>query len=128
MNGLAGRNQNSNSVTLSNKYKNAWGMSNKETVLSSNLGSETCSKTDCGCNILQEKMYLLLPSRLYFLIALTGLMPAKLGIIFIGGMDLMDHFRGVLVPSSATKSLSANEMTVSVIHKLLLSITISKNK
>uniref|UniRef100_A0A8C1AFI7 Uncharacterized protein n=1 Tax=Cyprinus carpio carpio TaxID=630221 RepID=A0A8C1AFI7_CYPCA len=34
----------------------------------------------------------------------------------------------VLVPSSATKSLSANEMTVSVIHKLLLSITISKNK
>ncbi|XP_067240330.1 epidermal retinol dehydrogenase 2 isoform X1 [Chanodichthys erythropterus] len=51
--------------------------------------------------ILQEKMYLLLPSSLYFLMALKSLMPAKLGIIFVnffGGMDLMDHFRGVPVP------------------------------
>ncbi|KAI2652166.1 Epidermal retinol dehydrogenase 2 [Labeo rohita] len=51
--------------------------------------------------ILQEKMYLLLPSSLHFLMALKSLMPAKLGIIFmnfIGGMDLMDHFRGVPVP------------------------------
>ncbi|XP_026146018.1 epidermal retinol dehydrogenase 2 [Carassius auratus] len=51
--------------------------------------------------ILQEKMYLLLPSRLHFLMALKSVMPAKLGIIFvnfIGGMDLMDHFRGVPVP------------------------------
>ncbi len=56
-------------------------------------------------------------------------MPAKLGIIFvnfIGGMDLMDHFGGFFYPLSATKSLSANETTVSVIHKPLLSITTSK--
>ncbi|XP_036406502.1 epidermal retinol dehydrogenase 2 [Megalops cyprinoides] len=51
--------------------------------------------------ILREKMYLLLPSSLYFLMALKSFMPAKLGIIFVnffGGLDLMDHFRGVPVP------------------------------
>ncbi|XP_057208127.1 LOW QUALITY PROTEIN: epidermal retinol dehydrogenase 2 [Triplophysa rosa] len=48
--------------------------------------------------ILREQMYLLLPSSLNFMMALKSLMPAKLGIIFVnffGGMDLMDHFRGV---------------------------------
>ncbi|XP_043075722.1 epidermal retinol dehydrogenase 2-like isoform X2 [Puntigrus tetrazona] len=76
--------------------------------------------------ILQEKTYLLLPLSLHFLMALKSLMPAKLGIIFvnfIGGMDLMDHFRGVPVPIISYKSLSANEMTVSVIHRPPLSIT-----
>lgn len=56
--------------------------------------------------ILREKMYLLLPSSLYFLMALKSLMPAKLGIIFVnffGGMDLMDHFRGVPVPINSYK-------------------------
>nr|XP_055041544.1 epidermal retinol dehydrogenase 2 [Misgurnus anguillicaudatus] len=51
--------------------------------------------------ILREQMYLLLPSSLYFMMALKSLMPTKLGIIFInffGGMDLMNHFRGVPVP------------------------------
>ncbi|XP_029589438.1 epidermal retinol dehydrogenase 2 isoform X2 [Salmo trutta] len=51
--------------------------------------------------ILREKMYLLLPSSLYFLMALKSFMPAKLGIIlvnFFGGLDLMDRFRGVPVP------------------------------
>ncbi|XP_056125357.1 epidermal retinol dehydrogenase 2 [Rhinichthys klamathensis goyatoka] len=56
--------------------------------------------------ILREKMYLLLPSSLYFLMALKSLMPAKLGIIFVnffGGMDLMDHFRGVPVTINSYK-------------------------
>nr|XP_015201278.1 PREDICTED: epidermal retinol dehydrogenase 2-like isoform X2 [Lepisosteus oculatus] len=50
--------------------------------------------------ILREKMYLLLPFSLYFLMALKSFMPAKLGIIFInffGGLDLMDKFRGIPV-------------------------------
>ncbi|KAI4893418.1 hypothetical protein NFI96_033632 [Prochilodus magdalenae] len=51
--------------------------------------------------VLREKMYLMLPGSLYFLMALRSFMPAKLGIIFInfiGGLDLMDHFYGVPVP------------------------------
>ncbi|KAG5846566.1 hypothetical protein ANANG_G00116360 [Anguilla anguilla] len=51
--------------------------------------------------ILREKMYLLLPCSLYFLVALKSFMPAKLGIIFVnffGGLDLMDQFRGTPAP------------------------------
>ncbi|XP_072536195.1 epidermal retinol dehydrogenase 2 isoform X1 [Salminus brasiliensis] len=52
--------------------------------------------------VLREKLYLMLPRHLYFLMALKSFMPAKLGIIFInflGGLDLMDHFHGVPVPT-----------------------------
>ncbi|KAJ8355795.1 hypothetical protein SKAU_G00185890 [Synaphobranchus kaupii] len=56
--------------------------------------------------ILREKMYLLLPCSLYFLVALKSFMPAKLGIIFVnffGGLDLMDQFRGTPVPLNTYK-------------------------
>uniref|UniRef100_W5LFD1 Si:dkey-221h15.4 n=1 Tax=Astyanax mexicanus TaxID=7994 RepID=W5LFD1_ASTMX len=55
--------------------------------------------------VLREKMHLMLPGSLYFLMALK-FMPAKLGIIFIsffGGLDLMDHFQGVPIPTSTYK-------------------------
>ncbi|XP_018592473.1 epidermal retinol dehydrogenase 2 [Scleropages formosus] len=51
--------------------------------------------------ILREKMYLLLPSSLYLLMALKSFMPTRLGILFInffGGLDLMNQFRGVPMP------------------------------
>ncbi|KAJ8377766.1 hypothetical protein AAFF_G00253820 [Aldrovandia affinis] len=41
--------------------------------------------------ILREKMYLLLPSSLHFLMALKNFMPAKLGIIFV-------NFFGIMAP------------------------------
>ncbi|KAL2082480.1 hypothetical protein ACEWY4_022298 [Coilia grayii] len=56
--------------------------------------------------ILREKMYVLLPSSLYLLVAIKSFLPAKLGIIFVnffGGLDLMDRFRGVPVPVSTYK-------------------------
>ncbi|XP_030628071.1 epidermal retinol dehydrogenase 2 [Chanos chanos] len=58
--------------------------------------------------ILREKMFLLMPSSLYFLMAMKSFMPAKLGIIFMnffGGLDIMDHFRGVPVPVVTYKKL-----------------------
>ncbi|XP_023687338.1 epidermal retinol dehydrogenase 2 isoform X1 [Paramormyrops kingsleyae] len=56
--------------------------------------------------ILCEQMFLLLPSSLYLLMALKSFMPAKLGIIFVnffGGLDLMDRFRGIPVPTVSYK-------------------------
>ncbi|XP_036437062.1 epidermal retinol dehydrogenase 2 [Colossoma macropomum] len=56
--------------------------------------------------VLREKMYLALPGSLYFLMVLKSFLPAKLGIIFInffGGLDLMDHFHGVPVPTVTYK-------------------------
>ncbi|XP_041952132.1 epidermal retinol dehydrogenase 2 [Alosa sapidissima] len=56
--------------------------------------------------VLRDKMYVLLPSSLYFLVAIKSFLPAKLGIIFVnffGGLDLMDRFRGVPVPAASYK-------------------------